>query len=115
MTRVEVNLNEPRALFEGLASHLELYTLITDVTLEAMAANYTPRVEALEDEVEALSNKYPISYEDLLDKPVLLQGERGPVGEQGATSERGLIGEQGLSGERGCPESRVCTVKREKK
>ncbi len=115
MTRVEVKLNEPRALFEGLATRLELYTFITDDTLEAMAANYTPRVEALENEVEALSNKCPISYEDLHDKTVLLQGERGPAGEQGATCERGLIGEQGLSGERGCLERRVCPVKRENK
>ena len=51
-----MSLSEQLALFE---------------TLEAMAANYTPWIEALEDEVEALSNKFPISYERLLDKPVL--------------------------------------------
>jgi hypothetical protein len=68
---LEVIHNEPRALFESLATRLELYTVITDSTLEAMVANYTPRIEALEDEVEALSNKFPISYERLLDKPVL--------------------------------------------
>jgi hypothetical protein len=61
-----------------------------------MAANYTPRIEALEDEVEALSNKFPISYEDLMDKPVLLHGERRLTCEQGLRDERGLTGEQGL-------------------
>jgi hypothetical protein len=75
-----VNLSEPRVLFESLATRLELYTVFTDDTLEAMAAYYTPRITDLEEEVEALSNKFPISYEDLLDKPVLLQGERGPTG-----------------------------------
>ena len=51
-TRLEVNLIEPRAQFESLATRLELYTNITDDTFEAMTANYTPRIEALEDEVE---------------------------------------------------------------
>jgi hypothetical protein len=36
-----------------------------------MAANYTPRIEALEDDVIALSNKFSISYEDLLENRVL--------------------------------------------
>ena len=82
-TRLEVNLSEPRAQFESLTTRLELYTNITDDTFEAMVANYTPLIEVLEDEVKALSNKFPTSYDDLLDKPVLLQGERGPAGEQG--------------------------------
>ncbi len=71
-TRLEVDPSEPRALFESLATLLELYANITDDTSEAMAANYTPRIEGLEEGVEALSNKFPISYEDLLSKPVLL-------------------------------------------
>jgi hypothetical protein len=96
-----VNFSEPLALFDTLATRLELYTLITDDTFEAMAANYTPRIEALVDEVEALSNKFPISYEDLLDKPVLLQGARGLIGEQGLQGERCLTSDQGLQGERG--------------
>ena len=79
-TRLEVNLSEPLALFETLAPRLELYTLIIDNTVKAMAASYTPRIEALEDEVEALSSKFLISYEDLLDKPALLEGERGAQG-----------------------------------
>ncbi len=55
-TRLDVNLSEPRAQFKSLATRLELYTNSTDDTFEAMAANYTPGIEALEDEVEALSN-----------------------------------------------------------
>ena len=55
-TRLEVDLSEPRALFESLVTRLKLYTNITDETLEAMAANYTPRITALEEDVEALSN-----------------------------------------------------------
>ncbi len=38
-TRLEVDLNEPRALFESLATRLKLYTNITDDTLESMAAS----------------------------------------------------------------------------
>ncbi len=72
-----------------------------DDTLEAMAANYTPQIQDLEEGVEALSNKFPISYADLLNKPVLLQGEGWPAGEQGATGEHGLPGERGTAGERG--------------
>ncbi len=82
-TRLEVNLSEPQAQSESLAIRLELYTVISDGTFEAMAANYTPRIKDLEDEVEAFSNQFPISYADLLDKPVLLQGERGPASVQG--------------------------------
>ncbi len=52
-----MNLGEPRTQFESLATRLELYTNITDDTFEAMAANYTQRIEALEDEVKALSKK----------------------------------------------------------
>ena len=40
---------------------------ITDDTFEVMAANYTPRIKALEDEVEAFSKKIPISCDDLVD------------------------------------------------
>ncbi len=61
-TRLEVEPIEPRALFESLATRLELYTNITDDTLEAMAANYTPRITDLEEDVEALSNNFPILY-----------------------------------------------------
>ncbi len=71
-----MDLSEPRALFESLGTRLELYTTITDDTLEATAAYYTPWVTDLEEDVEALCNKFPILYEDLLNKPVLLQGER---------------------------------------
>jgi len=53
-TRLEVNLNEPRAQLESLATRLDLYTNITDGTFEAMATNYTPRIEALENKGEAL-------------------------------------------------------------
>jgi hypothetical protein len=53
-TRLEVNLSEPLALFETLATRLEFYTVITNDTFKAMAAKYTPRIEALKDEVEAL-------------------------------------------------------------
>ncbi len=66
-----------------------------------MAPNITPRIEDLEEEVESLSNNFPLSYEGLLSKPVLLQGEQGSAGEQGATSERGLPGERGAIGETG--------------
>ena len=61
-----MNLSEPRAQFESLATRLELYTNITDDTFEAMAANYTPRIEALEDEVEALSNNLTGLEEDFI-------------------------------------------------
>ncbi len=60
---MEVDLSEPRALFESMAARLELYTVVTDDIFEAMAANYTPRFEHLEEGVEAHSKKFPISYE----------------------------------------------------
>jgi len=73
---LEVNLNEPRTLFESRATRLELYTVITDDTLEAMAANFTPRIEDLERGVEALSNKLIGLEEDFN----ILSKEPGPPG-----------------------------------
>jgi hypothetical protein len=61
-----VDLSESRALFETLATRFELFTSITDATIDAITANFTPWIINLEEEVEALSNKLPTSYEDLL-------------------------------------------------
>ena len=66
-----MNLSKPRALFTILAVRLEMYTNITDDTSEAMAANYNLLIEYLEEGVENLSNRFTISYQNLLDKPVL--------------------------------------------
>ena len=71
-----MNLSEPRAQFESLATRLELCTNITDDTFEAMAANYTPRIEALEDEAGALSNNITGLEEDFN----TLSKEPGPSG-----------------------------------
>ncbi len=78
-----MDLGGPRALCESLETLIELSTVIADDTLEVMAANYTSRIDKLEEGVEALSNLFPISYENLLNKPVYLQGKRGLVGAQG--------------------------------
>ena len=71
-----MNPSELRAQIESLATRLELYTNITDATFEAMAANYTPRIEALEDEDEVLSNYLTGIEEDFN----TLSKEPGPPG-----------------------------------
>jgi len=75
-TRLEVNLNDPRAQFESLATRLELYQTLTDGTFEAMEANYMPRIEALKSEVEALYNNLTGLEEDF----ITLSKEPGPSG-----------------------------------
>jgi hypothetical protein len=104
-------ISELRALFERLATRLDLYTAIADVTLEAMVPKYISRLDDLKG-VKALSDPVNelllISYKYLVDKPVLLQGMTNPagkqvghVGVQGPAGERGPACEQGLAGEQG--------------
>ena len=66
--RVDTTKGEPRRVAGPIrdpSSRLELYKYITDDQSEAIAANYTPRIEALKEDVEALYNNFLISYEDL--------------------------------------------------
>ncbi len=55
-TRLDGDLSEPWSQLKSLTTRRELYTLITDETLEFMVNYYTPRLDDLGRDVHQLSN-----------------------------------------------------------